>query len=307
MPSSADTGILRKLERILVPEIDPFVIGLFRIALGIFLAVYYFCVVRDWETFYGVNGLHYPEYMSSTGWPTAFAWVSSEIDLWRVWGVSFTACLLLIFGLGGKLPVIWLWMMNYGILWRNLASVNSEEQIMSVVLFFAMFLPLNSALALGLKNPPAKVRPIGLVPLQINMALVYAISVPWKFKTDPAWVDGSAVYFATRDMLYARWPYSDLYSFGNGLVSRALSFWTLFVESTFPLLVWFRRFRLPWACFLIILHSGIGIFLSGVTFFSFGMVVGLISFLPSGRMRRIFEGLRARATRGRTPANAPSA
>lgn len=281
------------LARCLVPEMDPFLFGVFRISLGLFLCVYYFALVRDWQLFYGPNGLIYPSTGSYPG-PTVFAWVGTEEDAWLLWGSGFASAMLLLLGLGRKLPVIWLWVMNFSIGWRNLGSLNSEEQILAVILFYAMFMPLNASLALHNQRGPVTVRPIGLVPLQIHLALVYVISLPWKFITDPAWLDGSALYFANRDMLFARWPYSDLFSIWGGLFSKLGTVMTLVVEASVPLFVWFSRTRLVVGLAIIGLHVAIGVFLSGVTFFSFGMAVGLLCFLPSGQLRAWLGGHRSR-------------
>ena len=119
--------------------------------------------------------------------------------------------------------------------------------------------------------------------LQINVALVYAISLPYKLADDAAWTDGTAIYWAVTSNLWGRWPWPEL--FYGGLVSTVLTYGTITVEAAFPLLVWFRKTRMSVIVALAGLQVGIVLFLQNVTFFSLSMVCALLLFVPPSLAR----------------------
>jgi hypothetical protein len=73
--------------------------------------------------------------------------------------------------------------------------------------------------------------------------------------------------------------------FYDGLLSAIFTYGTILVEGAFPLLVWFRRTKMPLVFALASLHIGIAIFLQNVTFFSLSTVCALVVFVPPALTR----------------------
>jgi len=110
----------------------------------------------------------------------------------------------LILGILGRIPIVWLFIMNFSIMYRNVNVANAEEQVLSMLLFFSLFLPLNCSLTIkSLINKDKrkkmfeqeKITVWALKPLQVQFALIYLLSSPHKFISDPAWIDGTMVYW----------------------------------------------------------------------------------------------------------------
>ena len=121
--------------------------------------------------------------------------------------------------------------------------------------------------------------------MQVNIALIYAISVPYKLVDDVAWVDGTALYWATHSNLWTRWPSFPL--FYSPFLIKVMTYGTILVEGSFPLLVWFRPTRLLIIIAMASMHIGIAIMLQNVTFFTLAMVCSFWVFVPAPMLRQV--------------------
>jgi len=147
---------LSKFKNILTPwhnfwfmEMDPFTIGIFRISLGIVLFFYYMMLAPSWIDFYGPNGMGAAKTLSLHEYNFHYSVLnifSSNFSFLTFYYISLCSTVCLILGVFNKLPILWLWLSNFSIMYRNLNVLNGEEQIFALILFFAIFLPLNSSL-----------------------------------------------------------------------------------------------------------------------------------------------------------------
>jgi hypothetical protein len=121
--------------------------------------------------------------------------------------------------------------------------------------------------------------------MQINLALVYLISQPYKLVSDPAWLSGDAMYYVMVNRTWSRFPWPELYYHP---AVAALSTWgSLVIELALPIGVWFRPLR-RWVVLAAgLLHVGIAVALQNVTFFSLAMTCSFLVFLTSDDLRRL--------------------
>jgi hypothetical protein len=280
-------------------ELDPFVLGLFRVALGAYVLLFYVMLAPSWTFYYGVEGITPHARADVTGYLPLLPilwFVESDAVLWALYAVSVASAILFALGVLWRVSGFWLWHMNLALLFGNSYVVNGEEQVMSLLLLFALFLPLGSSLTLRQLCDPAQRRAMSrgdAVPrvkvwafraLQVHLMLVYLLSVPDKL-SDVAWRDGTLVYYAMMATDYPRWPGLEIFAWGNAIVSRVLTWFAVAVEVLVPFLIWFRRLRVPCVLAAMALHVGMGLLLEGVMMFNGAMLVGMLLFLPSGRTR----------------------
>lgn len=299
-------------------ELDPFVLGLFRVALGAYVLLFYVMLAPSWELYYGTAGIgiqgridpaHY-ELLAPLFW-----YVTSDAALWALYGVSVACAILFALGVWWRVAGLWLWYMNLSLLFSNKYVVNGEEQVMSLLLLFGLLLPLGASLTLGQLRDRArraalwrgdapKVRVWALKALQVHLVLVYLMSIPDKL-SDSAWRDGTLVYYAMMAVDYPRWPGLEIFAWGDAILSRVLTWFALGVEVGGPLLVWVRRFRVPCVLAAMSLHVGMALLIEGVMMFNLAMLVGMVLFLPSRRSRllagRVSRYLAARGSAVATP------
>lgn len=292
------------VHRFFTIELDPFVLGAFRIALAAYLLLFYVALAPSWLLYYGPDGISPHVGMRPQDYYLLqpLIWqVKTHGTMWLLYGASIVAVLLLASGVLWRLAAVWLWYMNLSLLYGNPYAVNGEEQVLALLLLFSLFMPLGAALSLRVRRarrapetPPAKVRVWPLRALQIHLMLVYVLSLPDKFTTGPAWHDGTLVYYALMAVDYPRWPGVEVVSWANAALSRVLTYFAVAVEILVPVFIWFRKLRLPCTLLAMSLHLGMGFLLEGVAMFNGAMLVAMVLFLPSRRTR---EWLTARLAR----------
>lgn len=293
-------------------ELDPFVLGVYRIALAAYLLLYYVMLAPSWLLYYGPDGISPHVGMRPQDYYLLqpIIWqVKSHGMMWLLYGASIVSVFLLASGVLWRLAAVWLWYMNLSLLYGNPYAVNGEEQVLALLLLFSLFMPLGAALAVRVRRPrrppetpPAKVQVWPLRALQIHLMLVYVLSLPDKFTTGPAWHDGTLVYYALAAVDYPRWPGIEVVAWANAALSRVLTYFSVAVEILVPVFIWFRKLRLLCTLLAMSLHLGMGFLLEGVAMFNGAMLVGMLLFLPSRCTREWLTARLARLRRARSPA-----
>jgi hypothetical protein len=279
-------------------ELDPFVLGLFRVSLGAYVLLFYVMLAPSWVFYYGVDGItpHTHADLTSYTLLSPILWyVTSDAVLWALYAISVISAILFALGVLWRVTGLWLWHMNLALLFCNSYVVNGEEQVMSLLLLFGLFMPLGSSLTLRqlcdraqrramLHGEVPRVKAWTLKALQVHLVLVYFLSLPDKL-SDSAWRDGTLVYYAMMATDYPRWPGLEIFAWANAALSRVLTWFAVMVELLVPFLIWSRRTRLPCVLAAMGLHVGMGLLIEGVMMFNGAMLVAMVLFLPSRRTR----------------------
>ena len=272
-------------------RVDPASAGLFRICIGLLMFAMLACLYTNWNAYYSLNGVQSLADPSLLQTPedtwSVFYWTHGVIAVGAFWWIGIVAALGFCIGFQTRLCTIVLYILQTSLVHRNRWVANGEDLVFRMVLFYSCFAPLNQALSvdkwLDDRKPPAKraftqwprIWPIRLI--QINIALIYVISLPNKLADDVAWWNGTAIYLSIVSNMWSRFPWPGLF---YGRLSKLFTYGTLFTEGSFPILVWFRKTKLPAIAAVVGLHVGIAIMLKNVTFFSLSMACSFLIFLP---------------------------
>ena len=188
---------------------------------------------------------------------------------------------------------------------RNNVIVNGDDLVLRMLLFYSCFLPMNHCLSVDsyLKK---KFRGINdIVPenecpmlwtvrlIQINIALVYIISLPNKLADDVAWINGQAIYYTVTSNMWSMCPFPQLFYQWDYLLSKIATCGTVLIEGMFPILVWFKETNLIVTLLIAMLHIGIAFMVPNVTFFTLAMVCSFWVFLPSDTIRELYYSLKS--------------
>ncbi|MEW5979034.1 MAG: HTTM domain-containing protein [Acidobacteriota bacterium] len=279
---------------------DPLPAAVFRISLGFLVVLNYVALAANWRRYYAADGM-----LSLTGgysagqdlrWVSVFSWVDGLMPVRALWGIGLTAAITFMVGWRTRVSTIVLFVMQNSMLIRNGVAMNAEDLMFRMLLFYGCFAPLGATLSVDRmllrRRALTSVRgkrisdrheywPIRL--MQINIALIYLLSLPRKLIWDSAWLDGTALYWTLMNDTWARWPGSGVF-YGTKLVT-GLTWGALLVEALFPLLVWFKTTRKYALMGVVALHLGIAIVLQNVTFFSLSMVSTFVLFVPASSLR----------------------
>lgn len=290
------SGLMNKFtafwKRAFLAHADPAPLGLFRIAFGLFLLIFFFALGPNWESYYGAGGMR-PEPAAANGLSLIVAlepWIPARAWWWAAW----TAAVFFTLGLRTRLATVALFIIQSSMNHANPMVVNGEDLVVRMLLFYGIFAPLGAAFALDSKYGGSRYgtkRTGGPMPvwalrlMQINIAGVYLFSLPVKLASDASWLNGEALYWVMMTSTWNRWPVQSW--FYEGSLSLVLTAATVLAEGLFPILVLFRRTRLPMVAVMACFHLGLALALKHVSFFSISMACSFLLFLSAAQARRV--------------------
>lgn len=184
---------------------------------------------------------------------------------------------------------------------RNIWLLSSSEVLMRTIMILMICTPSGNALSVDsligrfkLNPLPREWAPWALRLIQIQISVVYLWTVWHKLKGDH-WVDGTAVYYATRLHNMTNFPVPVLLD--NLLLIKLMTWGTLILEFSLGTLIWFKEFRKPLIVAGIFFHLGIEYMMS-IPFFEIVMIALLINFFTPQEMRAYVQGYIAKVKEG---------
>lgn len=183
-------------------------------------------------------------------------------------------------------------------------NINGGDSMMLLTLFLLSFGRSGDALSTDnlLKSLRADWRRTGFAPqpspawplrmLQMQFTLAYLDTFLWKF-TGTKWLDGSAVYWATRMHEFIRFPLP--FFLDNPFCLRALSWATLVIEFSLATLIWFKETRYLVLLAGLCLHLGIDFFIN-LPVFEWVFISMLVLFVYPEDLARMAAWIRGRIT-----------
>lgn len=261
-------------------------IAVYRILFGALLIANGILMAPEWLTWFGENGVlsgQTSELLASGPrvdifrlLPEGDAWV------WALLGAYFLVTISVTIGWHTRFFSVLLWMILVSLHHRNMVILNSGDTLLRVMSFFLIFSPAGQALSLDALRMAGKnqAKPAMAVPwaqrlMQIQVAVVYFSTFLWKLRGD-SWMDGTALYYASRLMEFWRFPVP--YFFEHLWTLKILTWAALCVEGAFPLLVWFKKTRIPILIAGVMLHLGIE-YAMNIPLFALVMISTYVLFL----------------------------
>lgn len=264
-----------------------------RIAFGFVILGWALSLWSDLFTFFSGDGV-LPEHPSNARWAWGLLEVSSSDPVVLIlWVAMVLSAIGLILGIAPRLMCVVILVAIVSFLRRNPYIDNSGDLLLRNWAFLFLFLPMGAALTLPawIRNrgrawrfPGRPVWPLRLVQIQLSLGYLFSA---WAKIPGDTWQDGTAVGYALRIGDVVRFRVPDLV-IDNLLVVNLLTYGTLALELALASLIWNRRLR-PWLLVTGVgLHLGIHLTLE-VGFFSWGMLVGYLAFVPAGPLERLAQ------------------
>lgn len=290
-------------------RLDARPLALFRILTGTLLLGMMLCLYPNWSRFFSADGMIS---LNSPGLENQrvnsplglFYWTEGLVPIEAFWPVGVVLATLFVLGWKTRWVTAGLLVMIVAMVNRNPYVVNGEELVWRMVLLYSLFIDLGATWSVDAWLRSRRSQPVRSTVfawpvrmMQINIALIYAISLPYKFAQDPGWVTGDAFHWTVASDMWGPNGMHWITLACGGIVRKLITIGTVLVEGLFPLLVWFEKYRrrvlIPIAC----LHLGIGLVIPNVTFFTLSMV-GVFPCFLTGRdlddLAKIGNWLRAK-------------
>jgi hypothetical protein len=288
--------MVRGWDEFLFRPVSPIPIATYRMAFGAIVLASALCLLPEVDSFFGPRGITPPAlavHILGPGRPSALAWLpQSERAVYVFLAVYLVAAACLTVGLLTRLSAVVVYIFMVSLHHRNPLVLNSSDAFMRAASFCLMFSAAGKALSVdrwlrvrrGLEPPgePAPAPPWAQRLIQIQLAVVYLATVYWKLHWH-TWVDGTAVYYATRVREYDRFPVP--YLFDHLWTIKLLTWGTLVIEFALGALVWFRDLRYPVLLAGVMLHLGLE-YSMNIQLFQWVMLSAFVLFIDPRDFRR---------------------
>ncbi len=179
---------------------------------------------------------------------------------------------------------------------RNDFVMNAGDIVFRNILFFMMFTPSGEMFSLDrfiqscrgrAPRIPVKRSPWALRLIQIQFCTIYIATVLYKMK-GTQWVDGTAVYVATRLDESVRISLGIL---NYMIVLKVLTWSTLVIEFSLGTLVWIKELRYWVLLGGLALHLGIELIMI-IAMFEWVMMVAMIAMVDSDDIRKVIDRIK---------------
>ncbi|MCA9058148.1 MAG: hypothetical protein KDA85_06595, partial [Planctomycetaceae bacterium] len=273
--------------------VDARPLALFRMLSGLLCVCMFLASAPNWNRFYAADGiislastdLHNTRVNSNLG---LFYWTEGLVPIETWWFVCVAFSVMFLVGWKTRWATVGLYVMVESLLHRNPYLANGEELVLRMCLLYMFFANLGAVWSIDalLAKRRGHVRP-HLLPgwpvrmMQINVALIYVISLPYKLAQDPGWVTGDALHWTIASDMWGPSEYPWLTLCCGGWLRKGITFGTVLVEAFFPLCVWFRSTRRIAILTIAALHLGIAAMIPNVTYFTLSMVCTFPAFLAA--------------------------
>jgi Vitamin K-dependent gamma-carboxylase len=280
---------------------SPTPIALFRVLYGVCVFVTLLLLRADWLEWYGMH-----------------AWVSRatmktiepgiRLDLFAVipgddrWIMAFFYIflgfgVLLTLGLWTRFSSIAVFLCLVSIEQRNPFIAHGGDTFLRVAGFFLIFAPAGAALSLDRLIRARRKGRLEVVPrapwaqrmIQFELALVYAMSFWWKLKGH-TWLNGTALYYVTHLHEIQRFPLPGWMQ--NSIVLTLGSWFTLVLEFSLGVLIWFKRFRYPLLLLGILFHLSLE-YAFNLPMFEWDVLTAYVLFINPDDLARAWQWARS--------------
>lgn len=172
---------------------------------------------------------------------------------------------------------------------RNIWLLSSAELLMRTITLLLIFSPCGHTLSLDSllsRYYPSFKRPKNwsiwsLRLIQIQISVIYLWTFWHKLKGN-SWIDGSAVYYATRLEFLTNSTIP--FILNSAFFLKLLTWGTLLIELSLGTLVWIKEFRKPVIILGVFFHLGIE-FVMSIPFFELFMIATLMNYFTPEEMR----------------------
>jgi Vitamin K-dependent gamma-carboxylase len=224
--------------------------------------------VLDWYGPYGVtsaDAVHRYWWLNEPRFDLFLLGPNTETSVMFFWYIFVAAVVCLLIGFKTRASAIVVTLFLISMDNRQPFAINGGDAMMRILAGYLIFAESGAAFSVdrlitrwkrptfGQDSVPKPVAPWGQRMIQVQMSLTYWSTICAKVG-GAQWLDGTAVYYATRldDMINHPLPLYD-----SLLFCKFLTYYTIFVEASMFSLVWFRDLRYYVLGATMIMHIGI--------------------------------------------------
>lgn len=268
---------------------DSFPLAFFRISVGVFGLTQFLLLSANWLQLYGVNGYvewfisyelfsikELPSIIGLADTLLPFGFQDNSIVMF-VTGIYVLSLLGMTLGWRTRLMTFMAWLTHFMLCNTSMAFGYGVETFMHVSLFYLLFSPCSEYLSLDAQAGRAGQQKINsqarfmIRVIQLHLCIVYFnAGIAKMLGVD--WWQGEAVWYVFGNTNYSQFNLQFLANLP--FIPKTLSWWTLLIESAFPIFIFVKLSRKFWIINIILLHIGIGLIMG---LYMFGLIMIIIN------------------------------
>lgn len=275
---------------------SPTPIAVFRVLYGACVSMTLILLHPEWLDWYGVHSWVTLQAMAriEPGVRLNLFTVMPQNDTWiaAFFWIFLCFAVLLTIGLWTRVSSIVVFACLTSIQQRNLYILHGGDVFLRVSGFFLMFAPAGAALSIDrLVRVRRKLEGAEIEPrapwaqrmIQFELALLYFASFLWKIKGAP-WINGTALFYVFQIHALRRFP---LPAWTQQLwILKLITWYTLALEFSLGVLIWFRPFRYPLLLLGLLLHLAIEYSLN-IPMFEWDVLTAYVLFIDPADLQRM--------------------
>jgi hypothetical protein len=282
---------------------SPVPIALFRILFGVCVSTKVLLLHGDWLNWYGVHSWVSLSTMRvlEPGIRLNLFTVIPQNDRWiaAFFWVCLASALLLTAGLWTRLSSVAVFLCLNSIDQRNIFILHGGDTFLRVAGFFLVFAPAGAAFSFdrlirmrrGSQDTAIKPEaPWAQRMIQFELALMYFTSFWWKMKGH-TWLSGTALDYVIHLHSIERFPLPHWIQ--STTILRLGSWFTLALEFSLGVLIWWRPFRYPLLLLGLLFHLSIE-YAFNLPLFGWDVLTAYVLFIDASDLERWWRTLRQR-------------
>ncbi len=200
--------------------------------------------------------------------------ISPEICVYIVFSVYGVSLIGFILGIGTRLCAVLVWLCHLSTVNSWFTSIYGLDTMLQICFFYAIWMPVGKSMTIfhffGMKKmEPSIIANLSLRTLQLHLCLIYLNTAVAKMQ-GLQWWNGEAIWRALMQPQFSTFAYDWLANWP--IIPMTMGWSVLLIEFGYPFLIWPLKTRKIWLVGIILLHSGIAIFM-GLPLFSLTMII----------------------------------
>jgi Vitamin K-dependent gamma-carboxylase len=260
-------------------------LGLVRMAFGALVVVWTLALLPDLHRVFGAQGVA-PQYPHVDYQWSVFELWPGDTALLVGWVVLLLAAIAMTVGWHGRFAAIVVFVLIHSFQRRGAYLFNAGDTIIVVVALILALSCCNAALSLDQRRRTGSfwsaetLAPWPIRLMQLELTLIYLVSVQAKLSGGKDWVNGTAAFYTSRTD--GRWALLEPpdWLFGNPVLVNVATWGTLLLELAIAVLVWNKSWRFRVLAAGVVLHLTLMATMN-VGFFSLAMFVLYLAFVPA--------------------------
>lgn len=262
-------------------------LAFFRIAISAFALVQLFVLLPDWMWLYGPEGLlpwQISEALNTNNTPSLLfvsehLHISASATVYIVTSIYFLSLVGLLIGFKTRLMGVLAWLMHIILNTTGHFTAYGVETFLHIALFYCAVLPVGCCKSIDAikktNQVPSYLITLSVRLIQLHLCIMY-LACGIEKSLGAQWWNGEAVWIALQQDQFHQ--VNTGWMAQLSFIPKLFGWGTLFIETLYPVAIFFKRTKKFWLISIISMHAFIAVFLGLQLFGALMILLNLTAF-----------------------------